>query len=121
MVAIMKRTVYKIARSFLAVCLIFTLAASLSACSDKPSGVYENIIDGTCVEFYGSSFCFVDAKGERYEGRYSIDDGYDPHMISFSFDTDTPLGFSRDMSFLMGEENGIEYVKLGVIGYFYKN
>ena len=108
----MKRIVSLVLVCALLVCLIFSLAS----CDKMLSGEYKDVLTGnTTYEFgiFGSVTKTVDniiGDDTVLEGQYKINDAGDKITLTFNDEANT-------YDFAIGEENGVKYIKIGIMKY----
>ena len=102
---------------------VFTLAGCVVSVGPMTmiSGKYEAdaIVAGATYEFGMLGKVTVTAKvlgiSTSFEGKYKVDNEAD--QITFTFEDDDATEYSGTFSFTSGEEDGVNYVKIGGIKY----
>ena len=114
----MKKIISAVLVCILLVGCMFTLAS----CSKKLSGTYKGDagIASATYEFSGKKVKITAellGKEKSFEGKYEINEDDDGYTITFTFEDEDAKSYSGDFSFAEGEENGVEYIKIGGIKY----
>lgn len=118
----MKKTVSAILVFVLVIGSLFTLASC-----NKLSGKYRNSSSGTTIEFSSKKVVITQGEGsfginvsKTYEAEYTIDENEDgERTITFTYsegESQHPL-LKGTKSFSEGEEEGVKYVKIGILQY----
>ena len=112
----------KIVSAILAVAILLGSILMLSSCGKMILGKYEaNLVWAEVTyEFglFGKVTCTVDPViGDEivYEGKYEFNDAGD--KITITFEKDDADDYEGEYSFSSGEEDGEEYIKLGLVKY----
>ncbi|MBQ4509931.1 MAG: hypothetical protein II984_04340 [Clostridia bacterium] len=104
----------------MAVMLVLVMAvACLASCGKKLSGEYKEAITGNIVyKFSGSKYTQtidnIIGDDTVIEGKYEIDE--DAGKITFTYEVDGEEKSSTE-NFAEGEENGVKYIKIGILKY----
>ncbi len=104
----------------MAVMLILVMAvACLASCGKKLSGEYKEAITGNIVyKFSGSKYTQtidnIIGDDTVIEGKYEIDE--EAGKITFTYEVDGEEKSSTE-NFAEGEENGVKYIKIGILKY----
>ena len=115
----MKRLISTLLVCVLLVSCVFTLAS----CGATLSGEYKDALSVTTYKFSGSKVTLTidNLIGEDsvFEGTYSIEGKDDDKKITITFeDKDGADKYSGTHDFSEGEEDGKEYIKIGIIKYY---
>ena len=108
----------------MAVMLVLVMAfACLASCGKKLSGEYKSDITGNVIyKFSGSKYTkTVDnivGDDTVVEGKYSIDE--ENGKITFTYEDSEGEEKSNTESFSEGEEDGVKYIKIGIVKYIKK-
>ena len=112
----------KIISTILALVLLVGSLMTLTSCGKMLFGKYEaNLVFAEVTyEFglFGKVTCTVDPViGDEivYEGKYEFNDAGD--KITITFENDDADDYEGEYSFSSGEEDGEEYIKLGLVKY----
>lgn len=117
----MKKTVSMVLVCVLLVCTLLTLAS----CGKSLSGAYTAEVDlligksSVTYEFdlFGKVTCTTNTLGKESveEGKYELNDAGD--KITLTFENEDGVEESESYDFVQGEENGVKYVKIGLVKY----
>ncbi|MBQ8414057.1 MAG: hypothetical protein IJX58_02275 [Clostridia bacterium] len=117
----MKKTVSTILVCVLLACTLLTLAS----CGNMLSGAYKAEVDlligksSVTYEFglFGKVTCTTNSLGKETveEGKYELNDAGD--KITLTFENEDGVAESETFDFVNGEENGVKYVKIGLVKY----
>ena len=116
----MKKTVSMILVCALLVCTMLTLA-SCSMVTGKYKAEVDLLIGKSSVTYEFSPFGTVTVttntlgKETVEEGKYELNDAGD--KITFTFENEEGVAESDTYDFAQGEENGVKYVKIGLVKY----
>ena len=114
----MKKTV-----SAILVCVLL-VGTMLTLASCGLSGTYEN--GTTKITFKGKTVTIVDevtilgaTVSKTYEAEYEIVDGDEGKTIVFTYaeGADEHLALNGEKDFSQGEEDGVKYIKIGILKY----
>lgn len=117
----MKKTVSLILVSVLLVCSLFTLVSCNKMISGKYTAEVDLIIGKSSVTYEFSPFGGVTVitntlgKETIEEGKYELND--ECNKITLTFENEDGVKESDTYDFAQGEENGVKYVKIGLIEY----
>ena len=112
----------KIISAVLVCILLVGCMLTLASCSKKLSGTYKGDagIGSATYEFSGKKVIITAellTMEKKFEGKYEINEDEDGYTITFTFKDDEAESYSGEFSFAEGEENGVEYIKIGGIKY----
>ncbi|MBO7195721.1 MAG: hypothetical protein J6V80_00115 [Clostridia bacterium] len=117
----MKKIISTVLVCALLVCTLLTLAA----CGKSLSGSYKAELDlligksSVTYEFspFGKVTVTTNSLGKETveEGKYELDD--DGDEITFTFVNDKGEEVESEYDFATGEENGVKYIKIGLVKY----
>lgn len=117
----MKKTVSAILVCVLLACTLLTLASCGKLLSGKYTAEVDLFIGKSSVTYEFSAFGKVSVttnslgKETVEEGKYELNDAGD--KITFTFENEDGVAESDTYDFAQGEENGVKYVKIGIIKY----
>lgn len=109
--------------STLLVCVLLVgCVFALASCGKKLSGKYQDALKVTTYEFKGSKVTItvdnVIGDDTVIEGKYEITTNDDDEtVIVFTFEDEDAKEYSGEFKFFEGEEDGKEYIKLGILKY----
>ena len=117
----MKKTVSAILVCVLLACTLLTLASCGKSLSGKYTAEVDLFIGKSSVTYEFSAFGKVSVttnslgKETVEEGKYELNDAGD--KITFTFENEDGVAESDTYDFAQGEENGVKYVKIGIVKY----
>lgn len=117
----MKKTISAILVCALLVCSILTLVSCGKSISGKYSAEVDLIIGTSSVTYefapFGGVTVITNSLGKESveEGKYELNDAGD--KITLTFENEDGTKESETYDFVQGEENGVKYIKLGIVKY----
>jgi hypothetical protein len=112
----------KIISTILVCVLLLGCVMSLASCGKMFSGKYEaNLVAAKVTydfKFGGKVILTVDpilGNSSTFEGKYEIND--ETNEITFVFEAEDAESYSGTSDFSQGEEDGVKYIKIGLVKY----
>ena len=122
----MKKTLSKLLVCVLLLGCVFSLASCVVSVGPMTvvSGKYEAdlVLGEVTYDFgmFGGVTVTVDpivGDSISFEGKYKVDNSTDPHEITFTFEDSEAEEYQGTFAFSTGEEDGVKYVKIGLVKY----
>ena len=117
----MKKTLSAVLVCVLLACTLLTLVSCDNMLIGKYTAEVDLLIGKSSVTYEFGAFGKVTVitnylgKETTQEGKYEINDAGDE--ITFTFENEEGVAESKSHSFAQGVENGVKYVKIGIIKY----
>ena len=121
----MKKLLSTILACVLLLGCVFTLAGCVVSVGPMTmiSGTYEldAVVAGAKYDFgaFGKVTVTVELLGAAtsFEGKYKVNNKQDPNEITFTFEDEDAKEYSGTFDFASGEEDGVKYIKIGLLKY----